>query len=78
MPNAFHLSLIENQKYYSGDTVPIPNTGHVEPYISPSVATEGVPLEYIKVYIGQAPVKLRALAGNQEITTPPSPPRAQQ
>ena len=35
-------------------------------------------LEYVKVYIAQAPVKLRALAGAQEITTPPAPMRAQQ
>ena len=35
-------------------------------------------LEYVKVYIAQAPVKLRALAGAQEITTPPTPARAQQ
>ncbi len=33
-------------------------------------------LEYVKVYIGQAPVKLRAQVGAQEITTPPSPARS--
>ena len=35
-------------------------------------------LEYIKVYIGQAPVKLKSLSGAQEITTPPAPARSQQ
>lgn len=29
-------------------------------------------LEYVKVYIAQAPVKLRSLAGTQEISTPPA------